>query len=257
MKLSQLAAITWTIRDFTQTEEDLARSFARLREIGYTAVQVSSTPVDYAAIARILVENDMVCCSTHEGGQMILDEPGRVAERVATLGCKTTAYPYPGGIALKTADDAKRFAARLNAAGAIMREHGVQLCYHNHALEFARDGVNPPMLEIIFNETDPALLHAELDTYWVQAGGGSPVEWCQRLRGRLPVLHMKDYVVDAEQKPHFAEIGRGNLNFKNIIAAATSSGCKWFVVEQDTCPGDPFDSLATSFAYVRDHLATA
>ena len=35
-----------------------------------------------------------------------------------------------------------------------------------------------------------------------------------------------------------------------IIQAAESSGCKWFIVEQDVCPGDPVESLAISYAYV-------
>jgi len=49
-------------------------------------------------------------------------------------------------------------------------------------------------------------------------------------------------------------VGSGNLNFKKIIAAAEKSGCKWFIVEQDTCPGDPVDSLAKSFEYIKANL---
>jgi sugar phosphate isomerase/epimerase len=51
-----------------------------------------------------------------------------------------------------------------------------------------------------------------------------------------------------------AEIGVGNLDWKAIIAAAEKSGCEWFIVEQDYCPGDPFDSLKTSFDYIEANL---
>jgi sugar phosphate isomerase/epimerase len=54
----------------------------------------------------------------------------------------------------------------------------------------------------------------------------------------------------------FAEIGRGNLEFPAIIAAAQAGGCQWFIVEQDTCPGDPFDSLQISFDYIQSHLVS-
>ena len=43
-----------------------------------------------------------------------------------------------------------------------------------------------------------------------------------------------------------AEIGEGVLNWPEIIAACRSIGVKWYIVEQDTCPGDPVDSLAIS-----------
>ena len=81
-----------------------------------------------------------------------------------------------------------------------------------------------------------------------------PAEWCTRLKNRLPLLHLKDYAVDATGKPYFAEIGQGNLDFKAIIAAAEASGCEWFIVEQDVCPGNPFGSLKLSIDYIKARL---
>ena len=45
----------------------------------------------------------------------------------------------------------------------------------------------------------------------------------------------------------YAEVGEGNLNWPGIMAAAKEAGTKWYIVEQDTCQRDPFDSLAISF----------
>jgi sugar phosphate isomerase/epimerase len=67
---------------------------------------------------------------------------------------------------------------------------------------------------------------------------------------------MKDYVVTVENQPQWTEVGSGNLDWKRIIAAAEASGCEWYVVEQDTCPGDPFDSLRKSYGFIRDHLVS-
>jgi len=50
------------------------------------------------------------------------------------------------------------------------------------------------------------------------------------------------------------EIGHGNLNWPAIISAAERSGCEWFIVEQDVCPGDPFDSIRESFRFIKEHL---
>jgi hypothetical protein len=39
----------------------------------------------------------------------------------------------------------------------------------------------------------------------------------------VPLLHLKDYVFTPENKPPFAEIGRGTLPFRQIIAAASGA----------------------------------
>ncbi len=110
------------------------------------------------------------------------------------------------------------------------------------------------MLDYLYAQTGPDHLVGELDTYWVQAGGGDCVEWCRKLRGRLPFIHLKDYAMARDRRPMFAEIGRGTLPFARIIAEAEQSGCQWFIIEQDTCPGDPFESLRVSFDYLKANL---
>ncbi|MCX7869276.1 MAG: hypothetical protein N2322_04925, partial [Terrimicrobiaceae bacterium] len=70
----------------------------------------------------------------------------------------------------------------------------------------------------------------------------------------LPLLHLKDYVVNAECKPSYCEVGAGNLDFGAIIAAAEEAGCQWFIVEQDETPGDPVDSLAQSFRHLAENI---
>ena len=127
------------------------------------------------------------------------------------------------------------------------------LTYHNHALEFLKLD-DKTVLDIIYDESNKQNLQAEIDTYWVQLGGGDPAAWCRKLRGRLPLLHLKDCVGTVDNTSQLCEIGSGNLNFKEIVAAAASAGCKWYIVEQDTCPGDPFDSLKISFEYIRANL---
>jgi len=60
------------------------------------------------------------------------------------------------------------------------------------------------MLDILYQETDPRYLQGEPDTYWIQYGGGDSEDWCRKLAGRCPLLHMKDYKVTPEEAPAFA-----------------------------------------------------
>jgi len=257
MKIHQVAAQLYTVRDFAKTPAEIAQTLKKIRAIGYEAVQVSGLgPIAESELVAILKGEGLTCCATHEDGNAILNEPQRIVEHLNKLGCALTAYAWPAGIKFDTLPDVKSFAKRLNAAGKVLHDAGQVLCYHNHHIEFRRLA-GKPILEILFEETDPRYLLGEPDTYWVQHGGGDPVAWCERLKNRLPILHMKDYTVTTQNQATFAEIGNGNLNWKRIIPAAEASGCQWFCIEQDTCPGNPFDSLKQSFDYTKANLCSA
>lgn len=257
MKLSQVGAQLYTLRDFCKTATDLAKTAKKVRDIGYPAVQVSGIgPIDPSEVRQIMADAGLVICSTHEASAMICNEPEKAIERVKAMGSKQSAYPAPHIKDLTDLRQLKSLICDLDRAGAMFRENGITLSYHNHGTEFIRvEGMT--ILERFLRESAAENLSFELDTYWVQYGGGDPVDWCQRVKGRLHLLHLKDYGFDpVTRAPIYREIGQGNLNFPAIIKSAEQSGCEWFVVEQDTCPGDPFDSLKISFDYIRDHLVT-
>ncbi len=256
MKIEQVALITYTIRDFIKTPEDFRESMKKIADIGFKAVQISGMGHDVMLpedIAAVCAENGLTICATHEPSQMVLDEPEKVVDRLKALGTKYTAYPYPRDIDFTNADSRNALIQKLDNAGKVLREAGLVLTYHNHANEFYKyDGKT--VLQHIYDETDPQNLQAEIDTYWVQIGGGCPTQWCESLKGRLPLLHMKDVGVRKANEPTMFEIGYGNLDFKAIVAAAEASGCQWYIIEQDVCPGDPFDSLKMSFDYIKANL---
>jgi sugar phosphate isomerase/epimerase len=256
MKISQLAAQLFTLREHLKTPADIAASLKKVRAIGYEAVQVSGMgPIDEAELVKMLKEEGLTLCATHEPSNVILDETDKVIERLYKLDCKYTAYPYPVGVDFANQEQVDTLIRKLNAAGEKMAREGQVLTYHNHAHEFHRFQ-GKPLLDYIYAKSDPRFLQGEIDTYWVQAGGGDPVEWCAKLKNRLPLLHLKDYGVGADGKPFFAEIGEGNLDFPAIIQAAEASGTEWFIVEQDRCPGDEFESLAISFRNIQAKLVS-
>ncbi|MCK4324554.1 MAG: sugar phosphate isomerase/epimerase, partial [Armatimonadetes bacterium] len=134
--------------------------------------------------------------------------------------------------------------------GRRLKSLGLNYGYHNHSHEFEKFGERTAMA-ILFGESDPDCVSAELDTYWVQHGGASPVVWIKKLADRLPLLHLKDMAMRGREQL-YAEVGEGNLDWEGIIAAAQDAGVKWYIVEQDTCQRDPFESLAISFNNLKE-----
>ncbi len=248
MNRSEIAAQLYTLREHLKTPEDIAKTLKKVKKLGFNAVQVSGTgPIEPKELKKILDGEGLICCATHEPGADIIDNPKAVIEKLDILNCKYTAYPYPH-TKPKCKKDFHDLAMLLNRAGKLLNEAGKILCYHNHGIEFQRCGKRTG-LDIIYDETEPRYLRGELDTYWVQYGGGCPEKWCKKLKKRLPLLHLKEYgIVDNQVK--MLEIGSGVLNWKKIVKTARKAGTKWFIIEQDVCEIDPFDSLKISLEYL-------
>lgn len=224
--------------------------------MGYDAVQISGVgPIPEEEIVKILDGEGLVCCATHEPGNVVLETPEMVVERLSKLGCKYTAYPFPGGVDMGSEESVDTMIRGLDKAGAVLKDNGQVLTYHNHNHEL-RKLAGQTVLDRIYNNTNPQNLQAEIDTHWIQAGGGNPITWCEKLEGRLPLLHLKDFAMADDNSKVFGEIGNGNLEWKTIIEAAEKSGCEWFIVEQDGAwlNGDPFQSAKASVDYILGNL---
>jgi sugar phosphate isomerase/epimerase len=261
MKMNQVAVQLYSIRDYLKTPDMIAKSLHRIREIGYQSVELAGLgPMADKDLRGILDTEGLACLSSHEPGEQLFNDTARIIDRLRTLGCPIAVYPYPAGVSFETTQDVKSFALQLEKAGRALAEARIELLYHNHNIEFKRvDGAF--ILDTIFDSVPRNCLGSELDTYWVQAGGDSPTRWCGKLKGRLSILHMKDFGLQEhyEGVPSsvFKEIGSGNLDWKEIIHAAEKAGCRKFVVEQDAnwMDNDPFTSLRTSFDFIREHLS--
>ncbi|MCU0752893.1 MAG: sugar phosphate isomerase/epimerase [Akkermansiaceae bacterium] len=252
MKADQIAVQLYTLRDHLKNVPEFAETCRKVAAIGYRAVEVAGVDhavVPPAGIRRICADLGLAICATHQAGDAILNETAAVIDTAGAMGADLVVYPWPGDLDFTSEAAVADLIAKLDAAGAAMAAAGMRLAYHNHQHEFRKLG-GRLILERIYQEIPPARLSAEIDTYWVQYGGGDPVAWCRRLAGRLPVIHLKDYRVNDDNSVGFCEVGHGNLDMPAIIDEAGRAGCRWFCVEQDTCPGDPFDSIRLSFEYL-------
>lgn len=245
---SKIAVQGYTLRDFAKTPEDVAKTCARIRKIGYEAVQISAwCKMDPNEMAKILKNEGLTCAATHVGLDEVLANPQKIADEHKILGCSQTAVgSLPGLWDKSIPKDMPRFkkaAADMSDAAKKLAALGIGFGYHNHKIEFQKcEGRR--ILDILIEESDPAL-NFEIDTFWVQFGGADPAEYIKRLKGRIPLLHLKDLTI-VDDNVTMAEVGEGNLNWPAILKAAKSSGVKWYIVEEDVCQRDPFESIEIS-----------
>lgn len=240
----------FSLRDQCADKAGLKYTLTRLKEIGYKSVQVSGVALEPEVIAETLKSCNMKCAATHMGWPQIREDTERVIEIHKMYGCKHAAIGMlpreyvlgPSGI--------DRFVRELPPVIKKLKESGLDLSYHNHHFEFAKIG-KKTWLETLYEKTDKDMLCSEIDTYWVQTGGGDPIAWIKKMAGREPLLHVKDKIVTYTGEERFAEIGEGNLNWPGILKAANESGVEYVLVEQDQMyTRDPFEAVEISYKYL-------
>lgn len=169
-------------------------------------------------------------------------------EAANIIGHKLIVCPWLDPNNRKSMDDYRRHAQTFNRAAETCRKAGLDFAYHNHDFEFASfDGKMP--FDLLLAETDKNLVRIELDLYWTVKAKQSPVEYMKKNPGRFIALHVKD--MDNTPRGFFTEVGRGVINFREIFAQSRKAGVRYFIVEQDQTPGSPFDSIKTSFDYLK------
>ncbi|UNK20710.1 sugar phosphate isomerase/epimerase [Paenibacillus sp. N3/727] len=163
--------------------------------------------------------------------------------------------------------------AKLNTAGKMFKDNGLQLYYHNHFEEFQKFD-NQYVLDIILENTDEELLKVEFDTYWALRGGIDPIEYLHKLGDRCDLIHQKDLPADAipvnlfevigddalidmelmiklHKIEYFTEAGQGIMDIPAIVEAFRSKpGARYLFIEQDWTNKNQLDSVEISYNYI-------
>ena len=257
-------AQTFTVRNYMGSKAQVEASLKKIKAIGYDSVQ-NGTPhfMTDSEMKSMLDDAGLAPCSSYAGfdemnirAYSVNENLDAIKKAVATA--KTYGVKYIGIGTLpdhqrESADGYKQFAADMNKIGAEMKKEGCGVIYHNHALEFYSLGGGKHGMDILFDETDPSCVFFTLDTHWLAAGGVNSADWIYKSKGRMPIIHFKDYAIGGGAEAvegvckYFAEVGEGNLDWAGIVKACHDTGIEYAIVEQDTCRGNPFDSLDTSY----------
>ena len=257
----------YTVRDAMQA--DPAATLAKVAQIGYNSIETATYTgtemfygMDAASFAKLAKGNGLTLRSGHyrlgEEQQNSADVKGtllhdwqKAVDDAGALGLKYMVCAYLADTERKGLDHYKQVADDFNKAAEVCHKGGIQFCYHNHAFEFDKqDGKYP--YDVLLNATDKNLVKMEMDLYWITKAGQSPEAIFNAHPGRFPLWHVKD--MDNTPDKAFAEVGSGTIDFKEIFKHADKAGMKYFFVEQDKCPGDPFVSITKSYNYIKQNL---
>ncbi|MEO6893883.1 MAG: sugar phosphate isomerase/epimerase [Ginsengibacter sp.] len=256
----------YTVRD--AMAKDPKAALAKVAGLGYNSVEGATYTGDEKfygmspeEFKQVLKDNGLVMYSSHYrlgedkmNGQdikgTILHDWDKAIEDATKVGLKYMVCAWLSPEERGTLDHYKKVSDDLNVAGSKCKNAGIQLCYHNHDFEFIKENGQYPY--DILMRTDPNLVKMEMDLYWIKKAGQDPIELFKKHPGRYPLWHVKD--MDKTPQKNFTEVGNGVIDFKEIFKYKKLAGMKYFYVEQDQTPGDPFVSIKQSFDYIKKNL---
>lgn len=247
-RLRRVGVQLYSLRD--DARRNLERTLADIAAIGYKDVELLGSMNNFgmppAQLRQVLDRNGLRAPSTHVGGNA-LDNLDRQLDEAQTLGHQyivVASLPIQGQ---RTLDDYRRWADRLNEAGARTRPRGAYMAFHNHAVDHTPiDGTSP--YDLLVERTDPALVRLQLDTGNAAMGGLDPLEYMRRYGTRYWSFHIKD--VPAMRATSDTELGKGIIRFRELLAAIPDIDQRLLFVEQETYPGAPLESVRRDYAYI-------
>lgn len=216
-----------------QDMTDVGASLAKLAEMGYTTVETLNgggdprcfgmEPADFRALCDGV---GLTITSTHAAIQNDPADEATVMARwralfegLRTMGAKYCVMPgYSFGTSTEEIDASCDYC---NRVGALAREYGIALGYHNHAGDFEKvDGHT--VLDYVIAHTDPEKFFIELDV--ANMAGADPMYYLNTYPDRVRVLHVKDEGV----------LGRsGKIDFEAVFDKFYANGCEDYYIEYE------------------------
>ncbi|MCG0285460.1 sugar phosphate isomerase/epimerase [Streptomyces sp. PSAA01] len=264
----------YTLRDQVQSI-GFAQVFKELARYGYDQVEFAgytqgTGDITLGQLKRLMRDHGLRGIGSHVG--YYSDDPKaytfatnltQVLDDAEALGLPhvgTASGPWRYG---STVDGWKRCAEEFNTYGAAAKARGMKFYQHNHAEEFsfATDRPDVRLYDVLLAETDPELVHLEMDIYWAYVGqyrfgkkvDGSPapfepLDYVLRAPHRYPLFHVKDGEHDetATDGYRMVDVGDGDIDYRRFLTAVgrTHGGRRdhHWMVEHD----QPADSLTTA-----------
>ncbi len=229
---------SWTIKE--ALVKDFASTLRMMSSLGYQSVEMCSPP-GYAKygfgplqsmkapeMKRIMKSSGISCISCHYGFSELKENVQERMDFASELGLTQMVVASFGLPAKATIDDWKKACDEMNQLANQTKSHGLQLCYHNHNMEFEKlEG--ELIYDVLLNQLDPALIKMQFQL-WVIIAGYKAADYFRKYPGRFISAHLSDWSGVAEEQ---VAIGKGKVDWNDFFEASKVGGLKNIFVEMD------------------------
>lgn len=210
---------------------------------------------------KLIEESGLKVISIHSNLGSIENDAKAIADEAKNFGTDTVVITGMYRFDYSSLDEVEELAQRLNKAGKALSEEGIRLLYHNHNVELQKVTSEKTAYDIIIEETDPAYVNFEFDSYWMADGGANVPALMEKLGSRMKLWHINDrgYTKSGPYmtpilKENATELGNGNMDLDTLSAIAKKNGVEGVILEthKNWVDSDPIKSLQVSAEYMQE-----
>lgn len=211
----------------------------------------------------LVKDSGLQVVSLHTDLGSVERNPAAIAAEAKDFGTKYAVITGMYRFAYGEEKAVRELAERLNKVGEAVRKEGVSLLYHNHNCELQRVSSTRRGYDILLEETDPAAVNFEFDSYWFAEGGADPLEWMERLGSRMKLWHINDRgarlagpAMTPILKTDSAELGTGNMPLEALAEQAKRANVEAVVLEshRNWVEKSPVKSFQVSAEFLNGHF---
>lgn len=233
----------------------LPRVFDEVKAAGYAGVEIGFRHVRHLRpddLDDMLREGDPALSALHIGGNLFdraqadrectaLDE---ALLFLTALGCNNLIY---SGLCYQDDVQFARDFTNLNTAAEECYSRGVRLLYHNHNWEFESDA---RVIRALVEKGSPHLEFCP-DIGWVMKGGWEITDFLNEIKGRIGVIHFKDFATDSPGCDTVI-LGTGVAPLEEAAEwVKENTHGMWVIAEQDNADIPPSEAAAKNAQFLK------
>jgi sugar phosphate isomerase/epimerase len=234
----------------------VAATLDTIKMMGFTEIEGGGGGMSPEEYKKLCDERGLSIPSFGAGYDQIVKNTDSIVYRAKIFGAKYVMCSWiPHTTGSFNFENAKKAVDDFNAAGKILKENGITLCYHAHGYEF-QPHENGTLLDYMMNNTNPDYVSFEMDIFWIQFGGGDPVALLNKYGDRWKLMHLKDMrkgikkdLTGLTSPENDVPLGTGELDIPGILKAAKKVGIKHYFIEDES--SNVIVQVPQSIAYLK------
>lgn len=245
----------YSLRNEFKTE--VPGTLAQIKEWGIREVEGGGTyGLSTDEFKKLLAENKLKVVSVGADYKQLKENPQAAVETAKAFDAKyVVCFWIPHNGDEFTFDNIKEAAEVFNAAGKVLQQNGLSLCYHPHGYEFRPYG-DGTLFDYLVNNTDPKYFNFEMDVFWVKHPGQDPVALLNKYPNRFLLMHLKDRKPGTEGNQFGRAdvetnvvLGTGDVGIAEVMAAAKKAGVKHYFIEDES--SHSVEQIPQSLTYLK------
>ena len=237
-----------SLKPLLTTAQEVAKAFETLAKIGYRDLQLQwiAPSVPDQVVAEQLKAKGLRCVAVQDMIPAVRENPERYLKQNLLWGSQ---YMTVSGIPAEymSVEGIKAYSKKLEQMAKPYQEQGITFTFHPITQSFSElEGISAVhrLLEQL-----PETIQLTLCIHHAEFAGYSSIELMEQYRGRVDMIHLKDYVLDTEGKRVLVPVGQGVTPWKEILRGAEKNQVKWAMIEQESWDKDAFLCAKEAYDY--------